>query len=147
MKKILGVFIILIVTTCLVACGKNEVAVKVENEENDKNVTGKYFDKKELNTYSKTQVIKLPEDSNTEYEWVYVIDNAEVINFIKDEYQEDGENAGFRICEIEGISEGDTIIYFDYIAGLEDNEVPAKRVKFYVSVNSNNEVAITDEIH
>ena len=89
----------------------------------------------------------MPEDSNTEYEWVYVIDNAEVINFIKDEYQEDGENAGFRICEIEGISEGDTIIYFDYIAGLEDNEVPAKRVKFYVSVNSNNEVAITDEIH
>lgn len=161
MKKILGVFVILSLAICLVACGEKDLpkeeeinlADKVESGESENKEIIKYLDEETFDNYAKTQVVKLPENPTTDYEWVYVIDDFEVVGISKDEYQinenvdENVSTPGYRVCEIEGLKEGETIIHFNYIRGFEADEEPAESFKLYVSVNANNEIAITDEIH
>lgn len=158
MKKILSILLMLSLVVCLAACGEKDLPKEEENDLLDKvekgdRVITKYFDEEMIDTYAKTQVIKLPENKTTGYEWVYVVDDSDVVKITKDEFQAT-ENAGslvgaggYRVCEIEGVDEGDTIIYFNYIRGFETGEIPAESIKFYVSVNANNEVAITEEVH
>lgn len=161
MKKFLSIFLILALAVCMVACGEKDLPENEEINLLDKVGSGegasqeivKYFDEEMIDIYSKTQVIKLPENPETGYEWVYVIDDSEVMSVIKDEYQlsensgDVTEDVGYRVCEIQGLAEGETIIYFDYISGLETDEEPVESIKFYISVNANNEIAVTDEIH
>ena len=161
MKKFLSILLMLSLACCLVACGEKDLPKedkinlddKIETNEEINQEVSKYFDEEMIENYAKTQVIKLPENPTTGYEWVYIIDDSEVVNIIKDEYQasENSEEVvgagGHRVCEIEGLKEGNTIIYFNYIRGFEVGEEPEKTFKLYVSVNANNEVAITDEVH
>lgn len=161
MKKILSIFLLISISICLVACGEKDLPKeqeidlldKVESGENVGEEITRYLDEETFDNYSKTQVIKLPENTTTDYEWVYVIDDFEVVNISKDEYQasesidEIVDATGHRVFEIEGLTEGETIIHFNYIRGLEVDEEPAESFKLYVSVNANNEIAITGEVH
>ena len=161
MKKILSILLILVLSVCMVACGEKDLPKeeeinlldRVESGENVYQEITKYFDEEMIDNYAKTQIIKLPENPTTGYEWVYVVDDSEVMNVIKDEYQafeNSGDivgEGGYRVCELEGLEEGETIIYFDRIRGFESGEEPAESIKFYISVNANKEIAVTDEIH
>lgn len=160
MKKFLYILLMFSLMLCLVACGEKDLPLHEEinstnNFENKNTQQGskKYFEKSLLNQYAETQIIKLPENPTTGYEWVYIVDDSEVVNIMKDEYQllENAESivgtGGHRVCELKGLKEGNTIVYFNYIRGFEVDEEPVESFKLYVSVNSSNEIAITDEIH
>ena len=161
MKKIISIFLVLSLAVCLVACGEKDLpkeeeinlADKVESGTSANKEVVKYIDEDTFDNYEQTQVIKLPENPTTGYEWVYIIDDFEVANIIKDEYQPSeniGDNVGtpgYRVCEIEGLGEGETIIHFNYIRGFEVDEEPVESFKLYVSVNTNKEIAITGEVH
>ncbi len=157
MKKFISVLLMVSLAVCIVACGDKDV----QNEVNLLETSGdlaqkpiqKYFNEADLDKFAATQTIKLPEDSTTGFEWIYVIDDAEVIDVIKDEFvlaegldTVDG-GSGERVCEIKGLEEGETILYFDYVNGNNASGDVEESVKFYIEVNANNEVAITDEIH
>ena len=153
MKKFLSVLLILTLAVCLVACGEKDLPLEnkidLSNQGDNGNtlnqqVNGKYFDESLLEQYDDTQIIKLPENTTTDYEWVFFIDDSEVITVVRDEL--DSAN-GNRVCEFKGLKEGNTTIEFNYIRGFEENEEPAETVKFYVSVNANKQIAIIDEVH
>ena len=160
MKKIFSVLLILSLVFCLVACGEkdlpleNEIDLPSEDEiVSDSQVSKKYIDESLLEQYSETQIIKLPENPTTGYEWIFFIEDSEVITVVEDKFEAPSNEEGLvgvggnRVCEFKGLKEGDTTIEFNYIRGFEENEEPAEKVKFYVSVNANNEIAITDEVH
>ncbi len=161
MKKFLSVLLILSLATCMVACGEKDLPLDNDVNLLDKTTSGenvkkpvveKYLSEEALDVYAQTQVVELPENPTTGYEWVYTIDDAEVVSVVKDEYNasENEEGllgvGGYRICEFKGLEEGETIVYFNYIRVFEEDAEPAKSVKFYISVNANNEIAITDEV-
>ena len=156
MKKIISVLLMLCLAVCIVACGDKDVQNEVnllENSGDSIKTIQKYFNEADLDKFAETQTIKLPEDSTTGFEWIYVIDDSEVIDVVKDEFvlaegfdTIDG-GSGERVCEIKGLEEGETILYFDYVNGNNASGDVEDTVKFYVEVNANNEVAITDEIH
>ena len=162
MKKFLSVLLILSLAVCMVACGEKNLPlennVDLLNQGDSENVIGQegkkeYFDKSLLEQYAETQVIRLPENPTTGYEWVFFIDDAEVVTVVTDKFEELTNTEGLvgvggnRICEFKGLKEGDTTIEFNYIRGFEENEEPAETAKFYVSVNQNNEIAIMSEVH
>lgn len=158
MKKILTMVLISILAICMVGCGEKDLPLQNEVDlpnENviEQDVIKRYFDESLLEQYAETQVIELPENETTGYEWVFFIDDSEVISVVKDEYQAPANSdevvgvTGKRVCEFKGLKEGDTTIEFNCIRGLEENEEPADKVKFYVSVNANNEIAIMSEVH
>ena len=157
MRKFISVVLILTLAVCMVACGDKDV----QNEVNLLETSGdlaqktiqKYFNEEDLDKFAATQTIKLPEDSTTGLEWIYVIDDAEVVDVIKDEFVlaegldiVDG-GSGERVCEIKGLEEGETILFFNYVNGNNESGDVEETVKFYIEVNANNEIAITDEIH
>lgn len=157
MRKFIGVVLILVLAVCIVACGNTEIKTEINPVGNTENIAQKpiqmYFSKEELDKFAATQTIRLPEDSTSGYEWIYVVDDAEVFDVIKDEFvlnegldTIDG-GKGERVCEIKGLKEGETILYFDYVNGNDESGDAEERVKFYIEVNANNEIAVTDEIH
>lgn len=156
MKKIISVLLMLCLAVCVVACGDKDVQNEVnllDNSGDSIKTIQKYFNEADLDKFAETQTIRLPEDSTTGFEWIYVIDDSEVIDVVKDEFvlaegfdTIDG-GSGERVCEIKGLEEGETILYFDYVNGNNASGDVEDTVKFYVEVNANNEVAITDEIH
>ena len=156
MKKFISVLLMLCLAVCIVACGDKDVQNEVnllDNSGDSIKTIQKYFNEAELDKFAKTQTIKLPEDSTTGFEWIYVIDDAEVIEIVKDEFvlaegfdTIDG-GSGERVCEIKGLEEGETILYFNYVNGNNASGDVEDTVKFYVEVNANKEIAVTDEIH
>ena len=162
MKKIISMILIFMLGVCLVACGEKDLPLEnkidLSNQGENENVIGeqvikKYFDESLLEQYAETQVIKLPENPTTGYEWVFFIDDSEVVTVIEDKYESSSDDGnlvgvvGNRVCEFKGLKEGDTTIEFNYLRGFESNEEPAERVKFHISVNAKNEIAVIDEIH
>lgn len=161
MKKFLSVLLILALATCMVACGEKNLPLdedvnlldKKESGETPKQEIEKYFEEDKLDVYGLTQMVELSENPTTGYEWVYTIDDAEVVSIVKDEYKASENEEGLlgvggtRICEFKGLEEGETIIYFNYVRVFEENAEPAESVKFYISVNADKEIAITDEVH
>ena len=157
MRKFIGVVFMLVLAVCIVACGNKEIKTEVNPAGNTENVVQKpiqmYFPKEDLEKFAASQTIRLPEDSTSGYEWIYVVDDAEVFDVIKDEFVLnegldiiDG-GKGERVCEIKGLKEGETILYFDYVNGNDESGAAEESVKFYIEVNANNEIAVTDEIH
>ena len=156
MKKFISVLLMLCLAVCIVACGDKDVQNEVnllDNSGDSIKTIQKYFNEAELDKFAETQTIKLPEDSTTGFEWIFVIDDAEVIEIVKDEFvlaegfdTIDG-GSGERVCEIKGLEEGDTILYFNYVNGNNASGDVEDTVKFYVEVNANKEIAVTDEIH
>lgn len=156
MKKFISVLLMLCLAVCFVACGDKDIQNEVnllDNSGDSIKTIQKYFNEAELDKFAETQTIKLPEDSTTGFEWIYVIDDAEVIEIVKDEFvlaegfdTIDG-GSGERVCEIKGLEEGETILYFNYVNGNNASGDVEDTVKFYVEVNANKEIAVTDEIH
>ena len=157
MKKFLMVFIMLVVALCVVGCGDKKDTGEVNLLDNSgdalKKPIVKYFAEEDLDKFASIQTIKLPEDSTTNYEWIYIVDDAEVVQIAKDEFVLnegldviEGGN-GYRICELKGLSSGETVVYFECVNPLDQASEALDVVKFYIEVNENNEIAITDEVH
>ena len=157
MKKFISVVLMLSLAVCVVACGAKDVQNEVNLLDNSGDLAQKpiqkYFNEEDLEKFATTQIIRLPEDSTTGYEWIYVIDDAEVMDVVKDEFvlaegfdTIDG-GSGERVCEIKGIEEGETILYFNYVNGNNASGDVEDTVRFYIEVNENKEIAVTDEIH
>ena len=157
MKKIISVLLMLCLAVCVVACGDKDVQNEVNLLESSGDIAKKpiqmYFPEADLNKFAETQIIRLSEDSTTGFEWIYLIDDAEVMEVVKDEFvlaegldTIDG-GSGERVCEIRGLEEGETILYFDNVNGNNASGDVEESIKFYIEVNANKEIAVTDEIH
>lgn len=157
MKRFISVVLMLALALCVVACGNkenpNEINLLETSGDTVEKPIVKYFDEANLDKFAQTQTLELPEDTTTGYEWIYIVDDAEVVELIRDEFvlaegldSIDG-GSGERVCELKGLSEGETIVYFEYVNPSAEVIESLESVKFYVEVNANNEIAITDEVH
>lgn len=155
MKKFMNVLILLVVMGCMVACGNNvddgkEILNDNVNSEEVAEVK-KYFSEESSGQYADLQTISMPENPTTGYEWVYVLGNTGVVNVQRDEFVASSEAEGLvgvggnRIIEVVGLAEGETTMKCEYIRSWEDAAI--ETVTYKLSVNAENKIAITSEIH
>ena len=158
MKRMLSVLLIFVLLIGVVACGNKEKPNDTEvlnnsgDQVEDKPII-KYFNEEDFDKFAATQTIVLPEDTTKDGEWIYIVDNAEVVELVRDEFvYDEGVDAldggkGKRFCELKGISSGEAIVCFSFLNPLAESIEPEEEVQIFVEVNENNEIAVTAEIH
>lgn len=146
MKKMVGIFIVLLVIIGLVACNKNKEDY-LSPEDVDSNIKSfDYVEAENIDKYKLVQTIELPENKADGYTWQYEIIEPTVVVSVNNEYVEkDSKNSGVRIFSFQGIKEGTSEIVFTKRA-LKDEISLAQNLRYVFNVNSNNEIAITDQL-
>lgn len=159
MKKIISIIMVICALFCLTACkGKDNTGVQnndqiqVENGNNNGiEEVVRYFPKEKLGVYDDKQSLIMSENNTTGYEWIYILGDAEILKIERDKYVADNNEEGLvgaggnRVIEIVGAAEGSTTIRCEHKRSWEEDAI--ETVTYYVSVNEELKVAVTDEVH
>ncbi|MDD4028819.1 MAG: protease inhibitor I42 family protein [Caldisericia bacterium] len=133
MKKTLHIVLIGLLVTVLTTVVLTGCSSKPKNIDAD--TTEVAYEMKAEDTIT----IRLEENATTGYEWNYTIADAEVVEFVSDEFNAPSDTEmvgvpGEHVWVFKAIGSGSTTINFELSRSWEEGETPAETKEFQVTV-------------